>query len=56
MCSGQNILGRRTEILTWEKENPDEGSEGTQIQMTHIRKNSLRLSALALKRAIILQL
>jgi len=39
MCSGHNILGRRTEILTWEKENPDEGSEGTQIHMTNIRKN-----------------
>ena len=31
-------------------------SEGTQIHMTHIRKNSLRLSALALTRAIILEL
>jgi hypothetical protein len=38
MCSGQNILGRRTEILTWEKENPDEGSEDTQIHMTNIKE------------------
>jgi hypothetical protein len=51
MCSGQNML-RRTEILTWERENPDEGSEGTQIHLTNIRMNSLEL--LVLKRAVIL--
>jgi hypothetical protein len=48
MCTGHNILGRRTEILTWEKENPDERSDGTQIHMTNIRKNSLRLLVVAL--------
>jgi hypothetical protein len=36
MCNGQNIVGRGTEILTWKKENPDEGNEGTHIHNTNI--------------------
>jgi hypothetical protein len=52
-----NIMTKQEKWCAVGRTNWEENkNEGTQIHMTHIRKNSLRMSALALTRAIILDL